>query len=539
MEDTGRGEHMRKILLLLLVVISFTVLLGTEAPGYVAITSSDGVKILVDGVHKGTVVGSQLILSLAPGKYTLTAQKEGYEDKSVAVTVQSGRSTSVSIELSQAKVTQEKIPTEQKKVVLGQKTGTINIYSIPFPSAKVSINGVNYGETDIRLSNFPVGKLTVKVDSGGKSLQNVFTLKENEVMDLQANFVDGKIYQLFTVSFDFPGDVEVTVDGNIVKRNEPVVLIGPDHRVEMRAADVSRYEPLSVKQITVTANGEYKLSPAFLGEYLDYVSSLHPGELVLVERGSFTMGDGSDDQKPAHIVELTYDFLIGKYEVTFDQYDWFCEETGRKTPSDNSWGRGSRPVIFVSWWDAIAYCNWLSEKEKLPKAYDNNGNFLDKDGRVTTDPSKVVGYRLPTEAEWEYAARGGSKSKGYKYAGSDNIDDVAWYWQNSGDKYLTGDWNWDTMMKNNCKTQEVGKKAPNELGIYDMSGNVWEWCSDWYGNYSSSAQTNPYNNSGSGRVLRGGSWSSNAAYSRVANRNRSSPTDTSFNLGFRIARTVH
>ncbi len=116
----------------------------------------------MDGVHKGTVVGRQLILSLEPGTYTLTAQKEGYEDKSVVVTVQSGRSTSVSIELSQAKVMQEKIPTEQKKVVLGQKTGTINIYSIPFPSAKVSINGVNYGETDIRLTNFPIGKLTVK-----------------------------------------------------------------------------------------------------------------------------------------------------------------------------------------------------------------------------------------------------------------------------------------------------------------------------------------------------------------------------------------
>jgi len=305
-----------------------------------------------------------------------------------------------------------------------------------------------------------------------------------------------------------------------------VVLIGPDHRVEMKALDVSRYEPLSVKQITVTANGDYKLSPAFLGEYLDYVSSLHPGELVLVEKGSFTMGDtwgdGNDDQKPAHIVELTYDFLIGTYEVTFEQYDWFCEETGRKTPSDNSWGRGTRPVINVSWNDAIAYCNWLSEKEKLPKAYDNNGNLLDKDGRVTTDPSKVVGYRLPTEAEWEYAARGGNKSKGYKYAGSDNVDDVAWYRDNSG-----------------SKTQEVGKRVPNELGIYDMSGNVWEWCSDLYGDYPNPEQTNPYNSTaGSYRVIRGGSWGSDATYVRVANRSSNSPTGAFSDLGFRICRTV-
>jgi len=519
---------MRKILLLLLVVGTFTMLFGTEAPGYVAITSSDGVKILVDGVHKGTVVGRQLILSLEPGTYTLTAQKEGYEDKNVVVTVQSGRSTSVSIELSQAKVTQEKIPTEQKKVVLGQKTGTINIYSIPFPSAKVSINGVNYGETDIRLTNFPIGKLTVKVDSGGKSLQNVFTLEENETIDLQANFVDGKVYQLFTVSFDFPDDVEVTVDGNTIKKNEPVVLIGPDHCVEMKATDLSRYEPSTVKQITVTGNGSYELSLNFSEEYIDYVSSLHPGELINVEGGSFTMGDtwgdGSDDEKPSHSVELTYNFKIGKYEVTFDQYDWFCEETGRKKPSDNSWGRGNRPVINVSWNDAIAYCNWLSDKEKLPKAYDNMGNLLDADGSVTTDITKVLGYRLPTDAEWEYAARGDNKSMGYKYSGSDNVDEVAWYTSNSGGK-----------------THEIGTKTPNDLGIHDMSGNVWEWCSDWYdsGYYAKSPTTNPYNYTpNSRRVFRGGSWFNVATFSRVANRDYFSPTFTTTSLGFRISRTV-
>ncbi len=254
-------------------------------------------------------------------------------------------------------------------------------------------------------------------------------------------------------------------------------------------------------------------------------SSAVKGNFVLVEKGSFTMGDtwggGDNDEKPTHNVTFTYNFYIGKYETTFDEYDAFCEATGRSKPSDQGWGRGTRPVVKVSWNDAVAYCNWLSEKKNLPKAYDNNGNFLDKDGKVTTDFSKVIGYRLPTEAEWEYAARGGDKSKGYKYSGSDNVNDVAWYKDNSGNK-----------------TREVGKKSPNELGIYDMSGNVWEWCSDLYGGYSSSAQTNPYNNSGSYRVNRGGSWYGNATYVLVANRSYLSTSCTFHSLGFRICRTV-
>jgi formylglycine-generating enzyme required for sulfatase activity len=258
--------------------------------------------------------------------------------------------------------------------------------------------------------------------------------------------------------------------------------------------------------------------------YMFTFESVMASRGVLVEGGTFTMGDtdGASDEKPTHKVTFTYNFYIGKYEVTFDEYDAFCSATGKSKPNDQGWGRGSRPVINVTWWDAIDYCNWLSEKEKLPKAYDSNGNLLDKDGRVTTDITKVLGYRLPTEAEWEFAARGGNKSRGYQYAGSSTVGDVAWYDSNSGGK-----------------TQEVGKKAPNELGIYDMSGNVWEWCSDWYGNYSSSAQTNPYNSTaGSYRVYRGGSWRNFATSTRVAFRGGDSPTAANYRLGFRIARTV-
>jgi len=256
------------------------------------------------------------------------------------------------------------------------------------------------------------------------------------------------------------------------------------------------------------------------------------GEMVLVEGGTFTMGDEFEDLedwcRPVHEVTLTYDFWLGKYEVTFDEYDAFCEATGRSKPDDWGWGRGTRPVMNVSWWDAIAYCNWLSSKEGLPVAYrllgeTDEGQILDANGNVTTDITKVVGYRLPTQAEWEYAARGGKYRSPYKYSGSDNVDEVAWYEENSG-----------------SKTHEIGLKLANVLGIYDMSGNVWEWCSDWWYYYTETPKTNPYSSTiDFYRMNRGGCWYFGATGPRVANRGYSDPTGTGSNLGLRICRMLN
>jgi len=269
-------------------------------------------------------------------------------------------------------------------------------------------------------------------------------------------------------------------------------------------------------------------------------------DMVFVERGSFNMGDEVGDlwqeNRPVHKVTLTYDFYIDKYEVTFDEYDAFCESTGKSKPGDEGWGREKRPVINVSWNDAMEYCNWLSEKEKLPKAYDENGNLIDRDGVVVTDPSKVVGYRLPTEAEWEYAARGGKESKGFWYSGSNNADEVAWYSHNSGDELLEGSLSDESGLKaiteNNCRSHEVGTKAPNEIGLYDMSGNVWELCSDWFYDYTDSGQTNPYNDSGSFKVFHGGSWFDHVSRLRVAGRSGNGRTFKYYYLGFRVCRTA-
>ncbi|MDR3219223.1 MAG: formylglycine-generating enzyme family protein [Dysgonamonadaceae bacterium] len=213
-------------------------------------------------------------------------------------------------------------------------------------------------------------------------------------------------------------------------------------------------------------------------------------DMVYVAGGTFTMGctaeqgsDCYDWEKPAHRVTVS-DFYIGKYEVTQAQWKAVMGNNPSSFKGDNL------PVENVNWDEAMDFCRELSRLS----------------GKK---------YRLPTEAEWEYAARGGKESTGAKYSGSSSPDRVAWYDSNS--------------------THPVGTKAANELGIYDMSGNVYEWCSDWYGAYSSSSQTNPTGaSSGSRRVIRGGSWYFDAQGVRVPYRD-SSPDDRNYILGFRLA----
>lgn len=220
-------------------------------------------------------------------------------------------------------------------------------------------------------------------------------------------------------------------------------------------------------------------------------------EMIFVKGGTFLMGspdsdpDACVDEKPQHQVTVG-DFLIGKYPVTQRQWMEIM---------------GSNPSYFKNCEDCpVENVSWNDVQEFLKKLNAKN-------------PGK--NYRLPTEAEWEYAARGGQLSRGYRYAGSDDPDKVAWYWNNSGNK-----------------THPVGDKAPNEIDLYDMSGNVWEWCEDWYhDSYDSAPLDGSAWTSGgdSGRVLRGGSWNCLTWFVRVALRDYLVPSSCSYDLGFRLA----
>lgn len=241
-------------------------------------------------------------------------------------------------------------------------------------------------------------------------------------------------------------------------------------------------------------------------------------KFVLVQGGSFKMGTDQLVEKheaPAHNVMVS-SFYLGKTEVTFEDFDKFTTATKRDTVPSGTWGRGKQPVFMVSWLDAIAYCNWLSETEKLSKYY------LIKDKQVTIiDTAK--GYRLPTEAEWEYAARGGNSGKGLPFAGGDVINEVGWYIDNAAGQ-----------------THPVGQKQPNELGLYDMTGNVWEWVWDWYSDsyYNQAAGTDPRGpETGNYRVMRGGAWYNYGNYAQVTTRQNHDAGFRQNSVGFRVART--
>ncbi|WP_295443859.1 formylglycine-generating enzyme family protein [uncultured Thiodictyon sp.] len=233
-----------------------------------------------------------------------------------------------------------------------------------------------------------------------------------------------------------------------------------------------------------------------------------PPELTIIPAGRFIMGSPEDeveragDEGPQHEVTLSRPFAIGRYAVTFDDYDAFCCATGRDPTGDAGWGRGRRPVIQVTWDDALAYCQWLSQHT----------------GRS---------YRLPTEVQWEYACRAGTVTP--FHCGETLCPDQANY---------NGNYPCGAGAKGPYREQTVpvGSLPANPWGLYEMHGNVQEWCQDWYGDYAAGPLTDPGGPAaGKERVLRGGSWFDEGRHQRSALRNHDVPGYRNRNVGFRVA----
>ena len=380
----------------------------------------------------------------------------------------------------------------------GSSSGTLKVKSSP-SGANVYLNDVLQNSTPVKISGVQPGKVRVRVEkkgygsetkrvtiSSGRTATLTFYLEKvvragrlfvnAEPSDARVQIMNiNPAYQRGMELGQGTYDVKVSASGYTTLRRDVEIAAGED-----------MYVDFALKQEAVVSE-----SGSGGREWRDPVTGM---EFVWVPGGSFNMGsnDGDSDERPVHRVELD-GFWMGKYEVTQGEWE-------KVMGSNPSYFKGTRrPVEQVSW---NACQNFIRKLESRL-----NG----------------VKYSLPTEAQWEYAARGGNKSRGYTYSGSNNVGRVAWYNGNSGKK-----------------TSDVGGKQANELGLYDMSGNVWEWCLDWYAKnaYASHSGKNPiYTHGGSRRVLRGGGWNGYPRDVRAANRDWNPLGDAYTYLGFRLLKT--
>jgi len=306
-------------------------------------------------------------------------------------------------------------------------------------------------------------------------------------------------------------------------------------------------------RIKLTDILEERLFSKFDSCYYPQMVSVPLGNTGIFDMGSRPSEEVHPSERPLHTVKIS-PYQIASTPVTFYQFAIFSEAMGRSLASHTPyWGRfGDHPAVNVTWYEAIEYANWLNIKRGFSPFYDvqksknsdlNNLVKLDLlKWKVSPNPSVSKGFRLPTEAEWELAARGGVGAPRTLFAGGDTLAKVGWYWENSGDTILSGDWTLEKIRYNNGKAHAVREKSHNGIGVYDMSGNVYEWCWDWYdqGYYKECLQkgtvlnpTGP-NSSDTGRVTRGGCWNLEEKDCRIAKRTRHDPDNPFNDVGFRV-----
>ncbi len=437
--------------------------------------------VLIDGEMKMLDADGSLVLRMFRGEHAYQIQSPGYASVSDKFT------------LGATKLT--------KEITLQSVLARLSL-SCETPGALLYVNdvmkAVGSWSGDLLAGTY----LLEAKKEGHYSQKQTITLTERDNQSIKLPALTARVGKL-DVNYK-PVNADVYIDGTKVGTTPDIfssILVG-SHKVEIRkdgytskthdvtidegqtATLAGSLEKTALPEPQVSASGASILPITVKGVAFN---------MVQVQGGTFTMGataeqgsDADSDEKPAHRVTLS-SYYIGETEVT--QVLW--QAVMGNNPS--SFKGNNLPVETVSWNDCqdfIRKLNALTRKK----------------------------FRLPTEAEWEFAARGGMQSRGYKYSGSNTIDNVAWYDSNSGNK-----------------THSVKTKSPNELGIYDMSGNVWEWCSDWYGSYNSGSQTNPIGSSGgSYRVFRGGSWSIKPRYCRVSYRSYLDPTLRNYYLGLRL-----
>ena len=440
--------------------------------------------VTIDGNQQTVSTDGEYSAMLPYGSHTYKVEAGGYISKSGSFTISSSDMTPINVSLVSA-------------------MATVSV-TCPTPAVSLYVDKKSVG-TIPWIGSLKEGMHLIEAKKEGyRSQQRTINLSQQQRLDVAFNELVAILGNL-SVNYK-PFGADVYIDGKKIGQSPRVfngIMVG-NHKVEIKkdgygtdSKTVSILEGQTASLsgvLTTNASSSVSSGTSLTGNTITIpVKDGISIDMVRVKAGTFTMGATAemkkpeDWEKPTYRVTLTNDYYIGKYEVTQALWQAVMGSNPSSRKGDNL------PVEKVSWKD----CQ----------------KFLSKLNRIT---GKM--FRLPTEAEWEYAARGGKKCRGYQYSGSNNLSDVAWYDDNSGNK-----------------THAVGTKQANELGIYDMSGNVWEWCLDRCGKYSRFSQVNPIGaNSGSYRVFRGGCWLNFAKFCRSSFRFGNTPDFRNNNLGLRL-----